>query len=194
MDAPFLNHILVQLDIMQTGCGWLEGSEVMGELEYMPEAQAILQLLATGNMAREAVTQAFAARFDAAQLAPAKREEYLLQLTETLEVQQRLDVYRNLNPVLLNEPLDANTMSLLLWQADLMRTGCNVQEWMTDEYSDEAYEIIKLLDSGMNFPTALNQVFDEYFWAGCLQSKDRLAELQPLLDTVNALTDKASSP
>ena len=70
MDTDFLNHILVQMDIAQTGCGWFDGTEIVGEFEYLNEAETIVQLLASGSPAQQAVSQAFAARFDAANLPP----------------------------------------------------------------------------------------------------------------------------
>ena len=187
MDKEFLNDILVQMDIMQTGCGCFDGLKVSGEFEYLPEAQTIVQQRANGSSAREAVTQAFAARFDAAKLSPEQREEHLVQLTEKLEEQDRLEVFRQLKPVLVNRRMDVNTMSLLLWQADLMGTGCNIQEGMADEYSSEADEITGLLASGMEFRAALEQVFDERFWEGCLQEARRSPSLQALLSTVDSL-------
>ena len=188
MDKEFLNHILVQIDVMQTGCGCFDGHEVVKEFEYMPEAEAIVGLLAGGAGAREAVERAFEPRFDAARLPLAEREEHLAVLAGELQAQQRLEVLRCARPVLQGGWLDSMAMSLLLWQADLMGTGCNIQEGMADEYSSEADEIAGLLASGMEFRAALEQVFDERFWEGCLQEERRSPGLRTLLDAVDSLT------
>lgn len=187
MDKEYLNHMLVQLDVMQTGCGCFDGHEVIKEFEYMPEAEAIVQLLAGGADARDAVTQAFEPRFDAAGLPLAEREEHLAALASELQAQQRLAVLRRARPALQGGRMDSMAMNLLLWQADLMGTGCNIQEGMADEYSSEAHEITGLLASGMEFRAALEQVFDERFWEGCLQEARRSPSLQALLSTVDSL-------
>ena len=192
MDKEFLNDILVQMDIMQTGCGSFDGLEVIGEFEYLPEAQTIVQQRANGSSAREAVTQAFAARFDAAKLSPEQREEHLVQLTEKLEEQDRLEVFRQLKPVLVNQRIDVNTMSLLLWQADPMGTCCNMNEGMSNEYYSIADGIVELLDSGERFEIALDKVFEESFWEQCLQAEHRVARVQSLVNNVNALIAKSN--
>ena len=187
MDTDFLNHILVQMDIAQTGCGWFDGTEIVGEFEYLNEAETIVQLLASGSPAQQAVSQAFAARFDAANLPPEQRQAHIAQLSRELQTQQRLQVLRTMKPRLPGPLLDVSTLSLLLWQTDPMGTGCNVQEGLSGEYYSAAEATIALRATGLALEPALRQVFDEQFWPGCLQADHRQAHLQTLLQTVAEL-------
>ncbi|MBF5007243.1 hypothetical protein [Diaphorobacter caeni] len=187
MDKEFLNHILVQADVLQTGCGCFDGQEVTGELEYIREAEAMLHLTASGLSSHDAVEQAFGPRWDAANTSATQRTAQLVELTELFDSQKRLEAFRQILPQLPEGGMDATTMNLLLWQADLMGTCCNVQEGMSDEYGSEADEIVALLASGIDFPQALNQVFDGRFWSGCLQSESRLPDVQSLIGKVQAL-------
>ena len=187
IDIETLNFILVQMDVMETGCASLEHPERMNELEYMEEASSILQRLAAGESTSQAAALAFERRLDASELSAEARQARLDAVAEELEAQQRLEVQRKLIPSLPHGQMDTEAMTLLLWQADLMGTGCNLQEGMADEYASEAEEIVELTAAGMDFQVAVEQVFDERFWPECLRSTDRKKRMKSLLQAVKAV-------
>lgn len=173
MDKEFINHLLAQIDVMETECGEYDGEsdQIINEHEYIAEAEIILKMLAIGSGVRDAMGKAFEKRFQAASLSPAQREEKLTRLTESLEAQQRLQLRLNIKLKIQSRKIDVETVNFLLWQADLMNTSCNFNEGMEGEYSSEARGIAKLLAEGVDFRIALKRVFDERFWEGCLDSR-----------------------
>ena len=59
-------------------------------------------------------------------------------------------------------------LSAILHLHDPMHTQCNVNKGMYGEYDHEARHIVSLLESGVPFKTALQDVFSFFFWDGCL--------------------------
>ena len=193
MDADFLNHVLAQVELSQMD---LADSRVLGVVEdpdCSAEAQTIVQMLARGCAPGEAISQAYAARWDAQQLSADARAQQSLVLTHELQTQQRLEVVRRMQPVLPRQRLDADALGLLLWQLDPMNTGCHMQEGMRYEYASIAAASIALREAGVVLADALDQVFGEMFWEGCLQESNRQPGVQKLLHTVAALETPAAA-
>jgi hypothetical protein len=69
-----------------------------------------------------------------------------------------------------------------LWAIDPMRTGCTGDASMQDEYAHEAQEIASLMAAGTPLRTALVQVFDRWFWEGCLVSGADSSRLDAIVE------------
>lgn len=77
--------------------------------------------------------------------------------------------------------MDAEQLMLLLWHIDPMRTCCNVNEGMEDEYASEARDIGERLAAGEDARSAVLAVFDAYFWDGCLLEASRLESFEKIM-------------
>lgn len=185
--AQSLSDALVDVDAIQTGCGAYDGEEVIKKFEYAAEAEAILTLLQTGASFSDAISQALAERFEAAKISAIQRKMYGERITKDLASMLRLEQRMHFKPQLKSKNLDAETINVLLWQADLIHTYCNLNEGMENEYDEEARQIEALMSDGMDFRSALMQSFDECFWEGCLKEECRQANLTQLLQCIDAL-------
>ncbi|AVO49841.1 hypothetical protein C6568_11700 [Melaminivora suipulveris] len=67
--------------------------------------------------------------------------------------------------------MDVEKLNQLLCQADPMHTGCASEPDMHDEYWSQARDAADLTAQGMPLRQALEQVFEEWFWPGCLASE-----------------------
>jgi hypothetical protein len=68
-----------------------------------------------------------------------------------------------------------------LQRADLMGTGCVLNDGMEDEYEPEAAEIARRVNSGEQFRDSVIATFDDQFWPGCLDEGTRSTALDRLL-------------
>lgn len=186
MDLNIIKDTIEYMDVMELG-EVLDFEKIFQESDYLAEAEMIFKSLQENKNMRDAVADAFAEKFKKAKIEPAKQETHVQQMTEVLEAMQRLQQRMKIKPKLDGKPIDAETLNLLLWQADLLRTSCNLNEGMEDEYAREAREIVELMAEGMNFRDALEQSFNDWFWEGCLQEPSRQANLQQFLQAVDAL-------
>ena len=78
--------------------------------------------------------------------------------------------------------MDAHALNQLLWTIDPMRTGCNLEPGMEDEYGSQARDIAQALAEGQDARSAVMAVFDYYFWEGCLN--DRPAALERIVSAL----------
>lgn len=186
MDLKIIKDTIEYMDMMDLG-KVLDFEKTFEENDYLAEAELILKRLQEGRGMRDAVTEAFAEKFKNAKLAPEQQEAHVQHMTAVLEEMQRLQQRMQIKPKLDGKPMDAETLNLLLWQADLLRTTCNLNEGMENEYEREAREIIELMAEGMEFREALEQSFNDWFWEGCLQEPSRQENLQQLLQAVDTL-------
>lgn len=186
MDLKIIKDTIEYMDVMELG-EVLDFEKTFQESDYLAEAEIIFKRLQEKKNMRDAVADAFSEKFKNAKIELAQQETHVQHMTEVLEAMQRLQQRMKIKPKLDGKPIDAETLNLLLWQADLLRTSCNLNEGMEDEYAREASEILELMAEGMNFRDALEQSFNDWFWEGCLQEPSRQANLRQLLQAVDAL-------
>ena len=77
--------------------------------------------------------------------------------------------------------MDLGTLLDALQRADLMGTGCFLNDGMEDEYAPEARQIARLLADGSSLHDAIITTFDDQFWVGCLDESGRIDSLHRLL-------------
>lgn len=82
--------------------------------------------------------------------------------------------------------MNADRLSEILCQADLMDTGCAAQPDMRDEYWSQARDTAELLGQGMQARQALVRVFEEHFWEGCLEAQQRQEKLARVLKAIGS--------
>lgn len=77
-------------------------------------------------------------------------------------------------------------LSVLLHDLDPINSYCNALLDMEDYYECSAAEIVRLLEKGMPLRQAVSQVFDSFFWEGCLLEARRVVNLDTLTSALEA--------
>ncbi len=83
--------------------------------------------------------------------------------------------------------MDIETVNRLLWQHDLMGTGCTQAPEAINEYWTRADGIVQRLADGESFECAVVAEFDEAFWEDCLANSPRKERLDALLASARQL-------
>ena len=87
----------------------------------------------------------------------------------------------------MNDAMTASEISDTLWRLDPMRTGCSGNDDMRDEYEFQADEIAELTADGMPLRAAVIEVFEKWFWEGCLNSGTDTSRIDTIVKTISKI-------
>ncbi|RYH70425.1 MAG: hypothetical protein EON54_01545 [Alcaligenaceae bacterium] len=79
----------------------------------------------------------------------------------------------------------------ILYDLDPMRSGC-AENLLLDEYETQAAEIDQLINDSAPIRTAVKQVFDRWFWEGCLESGGTTSRLDEITDRLSKVDRRFS--
>lgn len=88
----------------------------------------------------------------------------------------------------MNDTMTVSKISDTLWRLDPMRTGCSGNDDMRDEYESQAEEIADLTTAGTPLRAAVIEVFEKWFWEGCLNSDTDTSRLDSIVEKISAIS------